>query len=68
MLRETYPDLPVGFVDAGNFTGDPTVPGEKQTDALIDGKESTIEQLDDLATAITNLATLHRQTPGTLST
>lgn len=37
-------------------------------DALIDGKESTIEQLDDLATAITNLATLHRQTPGTLST
>jgi hypothetical protein len=36
-------------------------------DMLIDGKESTIEQLEDLATAITHLATLHRRTPGTLS-
>ncbi|HKQ97700.1 MAG TPA: hypothetical protein VJV75_07490, partial [Candidatus Polarisedimenticolia bacterium] len=37
MLREQYPELPVAYVDTGNFTGDPTVPGEKQTEALIDG-------------------------------
>jgi hypothetical protein len=27
----------VVFVDAGDFTGEPTVPGQKQTDALIEG-------------------------------
>ena len=37
MLHETWPDLPVAYVDAGDFTGDPTVPGQKQTDALIEG-------------------------------
>jgi hypothetical protein len=32
--------------------------------ALIDGRLLTIAQMEDLATAITQLATLHRRTPG----
>ncbi len=27
----------MAYVDTGDFTGDPTVPGEKQTEALVDG-------------------------------
>jgi hypothetical protein len=37
VFKKTYPDTPVLFVDAGDFTGDPTPPGQKQTDALVDG-------------------------------
>ena len=34
---KTYPASPSLWVDAGDFTGDPTEPGKMQTDALIEG-------------------------------
>jgi hypothetical protein len=37
VFKKTYPDTPVLFADAGDFTGDPTPPGQKQTDALVEG-------------------------------
>jgi cytochrome c554/c'-like protein len=36
VFKKKYPGVPLFYVDAGDFTGDPNVPGEKQTDALID--------------------------------
>jgi hypothetical protein len=36
VFQEKYPGVPVLYVDAGDFTGDPTVPGQRQTDALIE--------------------------------
>ena len=36
MFHQKYPDVPVVYIDAGDFTGDPGVPGEKQTDALVE--------------------------------
>ena len=37
MFGKSYPQTPIVWVDAGDFTGDPTVAGGKQTDALVDG-------------------------------
>ena len=37
MFKKSYPDTPIVWIDAGDFTGDPTVAGEKQTDALVEG-------------------------------
>jgi len=34
-FKKSYPATPILFVDAGDFTGDPGVPGQRQTDALI---------------------------------
>lgn len=36
MFHEQYPDVPVIYADAGDFTADPGVPGERQTDTLIE--------------------------------
>ena len=36
MFQEKYPGVPVLYADSGDFTGDPTVPGQRQTDALIE--------------------------------
>jgi len=37
VFEEKYPGVPVLYADAGDFTGDPTVPGQRQTDLLIEG-------------------------------
>jgi len=36
VFQEKYPGVPVLYVDAGDFTGDPNVPGQRQTDALVE--------------------------------
>jgi cytochrome c554/c'-like protein len=37
VFQKAYPATPLLFVDAGDFTGEPTFPGRMQTDALIEG-------------------------------
>lgn len=48
MFHEKYPGVPVVYADAGDFTGDPGVPGEKQTDALIEAMNTMGYQVSAL--------------------
>jgi cytochrome c554/c'-like protein len=36
VFQEKYPGVPVIYVDAGDFTGDPNEPGRRQTEALVE--------------------------------
>jgi len=49
VFSKTYPATPILFVDAGDFTGDPTPQGRMQTDALIDGMNAMAYKVSNLS-------------------
>ena len=49
MFSKTYPATPILFVDAGDFSGDPTPQGRMQTDAVIDGMNAMAYKVSNLS-------------------